>query len=106
MRGINKVMLLGVISFPEIPDNAKIDGYLRFNIGVLRPTEDGGETIITVPCLASGKLAEVLRDYTVPNVTVLYLEGYLRPFGPEMVVSVDTIQLLKAGRKDIITEES
>lgn len=105
MRGINKVMMLGVISFPEIPEDARIDGHLRFDIGVLRPTKDGGETIITVPCLASGRLAEILSNYTVPDVTMLYLEGWLRPFGPEMVVSADTIQLLKVGRKDIITGE-
>lgn len=105
MRGINKVILLGVISFPEIPESARIDGHLRFNVGVLRPTKDGGETITTVPCLASGRLAEVLCDYTVPDVTMLYLEGWLRPLGPEMVVSVDTIQLLKMGR-EILTEES
>jgi len=98
MRGINKVILMGLVSFPEGQEKYPAAGYLRFNVGVRRKTADGGEVVDLFPCLASGWLAEVLQEYTVADVTILYLEGSLCPFGAEwaeMVVGVDTIQILK-----------
>ena len=98
MLGINKVILLGVISFPASREKYPAAGYFRFTVGVLQKTVDGGEVINLFPCLANGRLAEVLQEYTVADVTMVYLEGSLRPFGPEMVVAVDTIQILKPGQ--------
>ena len=107
MRGINKVILMGIASFPAGPEKYPAAGYLRFDVGVLQKTVDGGEVINTIHCLASGRLAEVLQEYVVADVTMLYLEGSLRPFGTEMVVGVDTIQILKPGqRAEIHTEGS
>jgi len=99
---------MGIASFPAGPEKYPAAGYLRFDVGVLQKTVDGGEVINTIHCLASGRLAEVLQEYVVADVTMLYLEGSLRPIGSEwaeMVVGVDTIQILKPGQQSRIHTE-
>ena len=97
MRSINKVILLGRLTFPPEDDVTKAEGYLRFDMSVFRPTADGRDVINTIPCLASGRLSEVIKQhgsYGAATPVSVYLEGHLRPFGAGMIVSVDTVQLL------------
>ena len=94
MRGINKVILLGNVVFPADPEKYPAAGYVRFDLAVTSATLDGGEVINQIPCLASGKLAEVINQFATEGRSI-YLEGKLRPFKDILVVEIDTLQLLQ-----------